>query len=523
MSWARLRLVTLVVAVLTAAACGQKPGVSGSAAPPVAEETAASTTPASAADVTGAAPATDPTPLAGAPSAGATADPSSASGRPAVAPRAGPVPATSAPAPGSAPAAAATAAGRSVGPAPAPESSRVPSSDATGPAPGAEDRTGVSDTEIVIGLHAPITGAAPVPQDSLDKAKGLYWRFVAEHGGVFGRNVRVIIKDDQFNPTRAVQVCREMVERDKVFLLMGIGTDQTIACARYASQVGVPYFATGGSQAGFADLATYFNVSMTFPQQAPMVAQLVRRAQLSQVGILTIDTPNYSDTHTALESAARSAGLQVVRSSRINKNASQSETLAEANAMRTAGAEAVMMMVTPLVFLNLAHAAQGQAYNPLWTGPGLSNGLNLVAEFGCPSIGKATFLSPFPQLDVIDRFDADYRPMYRRVNGEEADDLGLALWGLDKTLHRFFDTTGRDLSRQRFLGTLRSGREFVSNILPSVRYSPGNPFGASQAHVLEADCSSRTYKSAAHLRVVPLSRLVSPSVQSVLTNLLLCW
>jgi ABC-type branched-subunit amino acid transport system substrate-binding protein len=353
----------------------------------------------------------------------------------------------------------------------------------------------VSDTEIVIGLHAPITGAAPVPQDSLEKAKGLYWRFVAEHGGIFGRNVRVVIKDDQFNPSRAVQVCREMVERDKVFLLMGIGTDQTIACARYASQVGVPYFATGGSEAGFADLATYFNVSMTFPQQAPMVARIVQRASLSRVGILTMNTPNYDDTHRALDGAARSAGLQVVRSGRINKNATQSESLAEANALRTAGAEAVMMMVTPLIFLNLAHAAQGQAYSPLWTGPGLSNGLNLVAEFGCPSIGKATFLSPFPQLDVIDRLDPDYRAMYRKVNGEEADDLGLALWGLDKTLHRFFEATGQDLSRPRFMATLRSGREFASNVLPPVHYGPGNPFGASQAHVLEADCSTRTYRT----------------------------
>ncbi|MGH8974621.1 MAG: ABC transporter substrate-binding protein, partial [Acidimicrobiia bacterium] len=403
--------------------------------------------------------------------------------------------------PSSAGAAPATAPpGRTAAAAPpdAPRSRDAPTTAApagTTPAPVAEDRSGVSDTEIVIGLHAPITGAAPVPQDSLEKAKGLYWRFVAEHGGISGRNVRVVIKDDQFNPSRAVQVCREMVEREKVFLLMGIGTDQTIACARYASQVGVPYFATGGSEAGFADLATYFNVSMTFPQQAPMVARIVQRASLSKVGILTMNTPNYDDTHSALEGAARSAGLQVVRSGRINKNATQSETLAEANALRTAGAEAVMMMVTPLIFLNLAHAAQGQAYSPLWTGPGLSNGLNLVAEFGCPSIGKATFLSPFPQLDVIDRLDPDYRAMYRKVNGEEADDLGLALWGLDKTLHRFFEATGQDLSRQRFMATLRSGREFASNVLPPVHYGPGNPFGASQAHVLEADCSTRTYKT----------------------------
>ncbi len=491
----RLRLVALAVAVLAAAACGQKAGVSGPAAPLAAGNGTAVPTAAPATGVSpeaipgaGTGPSANPSPVI----------PPAASARPAASAGASAGAGSAASAPGNAPSAAAAPPERAAGTAPSSGGAGAPAPappGAGGPAPAAEDRTGVSDTEIVIGLHAPITGAAPVPQDSLEKAKGLYWRFVADHGGIFGRNVRVVIKDDQFNPAHAVQVCREMVERDKVFLLMGIGTDQTIACARYAGQVGVPYFATGGSEAGFADLATYFNVSMTFPQQAPMVARIVQRAGLSKVGILTMNTPNYTDTHSALESEARSAGLQVVRSARINKAATQSETLAEANAMRTAGAEAVMMMVTPLIFLNLAHAAQGQAYSPLWTGPGLSNGLNLVAEFGCPSIGKATFLSPFPQLDVIDRLDPDYKAEYRKVNGEEADDLGLALWGLDKTLHRFFEATGPDLSRTRFMATLRSGREFASNVLPPVHYSPGNPFGASQAHVLEADCSTRTYKT----------------------------
>ena len=102
----------------------------------------------------------------------------------------------------------------------------------------------------MIGVHAPITGAAPVPQDSVDKAKDLYWKFLAERGGIFGRNVRVVFRDDQFNPSRAVPVCREMVEQEHAFLLVGIGTDQVVPCARYASQVGVPYFAMGGGESG---------------------------------------------------------------------------------------------------------------------------------------------------------------------------------------------------------------------------------------------------------------------------------
>ena len=499
----RLRVIVVLGALVTAAACGQKAGVSESAAGGRPPGVLSGPGPGAG----GASGSTG----AGAPGAAGTGD---------AAPSAPAVGATGAATPGAAPGVrpgatvptppaagarlGATAATTRAGTPPPGGAAASPASPGAGPgaAPpvspaAADDRTGVTDTEIVIGVHAPITGAAPVPQDSLERAKGLYWRFVAERGGVHGRNVRVIIKDDQFNPSRAVQVCREMVEQDKVFLLMGIGTDQVIPCARYASQVGVPYFATGGGEAGLDRLSTYFNVSMTFPQQAPMVAQVVKRAGKAKVGIVVTNTPNYSDTLSSLEAAARQAGLQVVRTSRMSKNASQSEALAEANALRTSGAEAVMLMLSPLVFLNLAHAAQGQAYSPLWAGPGLSNGLNLVAEFGCPSIAGARFLSPFPQLDVIDRFDPDYRAMYRKVNGEEADDLGLAMWGLDKTLKQFFDATGRDLSRPRLLATITSGREFASSVLPPVRYTPENHFGAAQAHLLEADCQNRRYRTVA--------------------------
>jgi ABC-type branched-subunit amino acid transport system substrate-binding protein len=360
------------------------------------------------------------------------------------------------------------------------------------------DRDGVTDKEIVIGVHAPITGAAPVPQDSVDKAKDLYWKFLAEHGGIFGRNVRIVFRDDQFNPSRAVAVCRELVEQEHAFILFGVGTDQSTACARYASQVGVPYFASGGSEASVAGLKNFFGISMSLPQQAPMVAQVVKKAGKTKVGVVAINTPNYDDTFDSMVQAAKAAGLNVVRADRISKSPSQSEALAETNNLRTAGAEAVMLMHAPVAFLNLAHAAQGQAYTPLWTGPGLSNGLNLVAEFGCPSIAGARFLSPFPELDVVDRLDADYKPTYRKYNkGEEPDDLGLMVWGLEKTLHQFLQATGPDLSRSKLMATLESGREFVSNIFPPARFGPTKHFGATQAHLLEADCSTRRYKTLA--------------------------
>ena len=175
------------------------------------------------------------------------------------------------------------------------------------------DRDGVSDKEIVIGVHAPLTGAAPVPEDSVDKAKDLYWKFVADRGGIFGRNVRVVFRDDQYNPSRAVTVCREMVEEQHAFLLVGVGTDQVVSCARYASQAGVPYFSMGGGEAAVAGLRNYFGISMSFPQQAPLVAQVVKRTGKSKVAVVVISTPNYDDTFSGLVASARDAGRKCSR------------------------------------------------------------------------------------------------------------------------------------------------------------------------------------------------------------------
>ena len=68
--------------------------------------------------------------------------------------------------------------------------------------PGGDDTAGVSDTEIVIGIHAPVTGASPIPQTSFDVGKDIYWQWLAGSAPdeLFGRKVRVVFRDDQFNP-----------------------------------------------------------------------------------------------------------------------------------------------------------------------------------------------------------------------------------------------------------------------------------------------------------------------------------
>jgi branched-chain amino acid transport system substrate-binding protein len=95
-------------------------------------------------------------------------------------------------------------------------------------------------------------------------------------GKVAGRDVRVIVRDDQYNPSRATSVCNQMIQQDQVFLLVGGGgADQIAACARTAAQQGVPYLSAGVDEGALRQLPNYFALSLSYPQQAPLIAQYI--------------------------------------------------------------------------------------------------------------------------------------------------------------------------------------------------------------------------------------------------------
>jgi branched-chain amino acid transport system substrate-binding protein len=361
----------------------------------------------------------------------------------------------------------------------------------------AGDRTGITDQEIVVGLHIPVTGAAAIPQQVVADGAALYFDFINQRGGVNGRKIRLVYEDDHFDANAARQACQKMVEQDHVFLLFGAaGADQIIACARYANGLGIPYFSAGVNQDEVQGLSTYFASSETYPQQSGQIVQIINnRVKKKNLGIVVEDTPSFGDAHNSIVAAARQGGLNVVADDKIDKSADQAQALAEIQRLKAGGADVIYVLLSPIVFLNLTSAAAGQLYSPQWIGPGITNGVDLVAQIGCPGVNGALFLSPFPELDVIDQLDPDYQAAYRSLRGKAGDDIGLGLWGGDRGLAAALQAAGRDLTRQSFIKTLEMGQSYDSHVFPPVAYSPTNHFGSSEMNLLQADCGSKTFKT----------------------------
>jgi ABC-type branched-subunit amino acid transport system substrate-binding protein len=79
--------------------------------------------------------------------------------------------------------------------------------------------TGVTDTEVVIGWTTPLSG--PAALWGVTALGGKAWAdYINDQGGINGRKITVIMKDDGYSPTRAMANLQEM--KGKVFAVCGL-------------------------------------------------------------------------------------------------------------------------------------------------------------------------------------------------------------------------------------------------------------------------------------------------------------
>ena len=101
---------------------------------------------------------------------------------------------------------------------------------------------GVTDTGIILGAHAPMSGALGAVYAMIPRATGAYFNYINDtQGGVCGRKIVYKVEDDNYDPAKGLEVTRKLVEQDKVLALVGnLGDLDHSSAFEYLNQVGVP-------------------------------------------------------------------------------------------------------------------------------------------------------------------------------------------------------------------------------------------------------------------------------------------
>src|SRR3954462_12755262 len=79
---------------------------------------------------------------------------------------------------------------------------------------------GVTDTEIRIGNIMPYTGPLTAFA-AIGRAEAAYFDMVNERGGLNGRKITFISRDDSSNPVTAAEETKNLVEEQNVLLMFG--------------------------------------------------------------------------------------------------------------------------------------------------------------------------------------------------------------------------------------------------------------------------------------------------------------
>jgi len=132
---------------------------------------------------------------------------------------------------------------------------------------------GVSDTEIKIGNTMPYSGPAS-GLGTLGKAEAAYFAMINDQGGVNGRKINFITRDDGYSPPKTVEIVRHLVEEEQVLLMFSqLGTATNTAVQDYLNDNKVPqlFIATGAAK---WDDPKHHPWTMAFTPNYPLEARI---------------------------------------------------------------------------------------------------------------------------------------------------------------------------------------------------------------------------------------------------------
>ena len=95
----------------------------------------------------------------------------------------------------------------------------------------------------------PYSGATS-PYGTIGKSEAAYFRMLNDHGGINGRKINFISRDDASSPPKTLEMVRKLVEEDQVLLMFGpLGTPPNTAIWSYLNENKVPQlFVASGAE-----------------------------------------------------------------------------------------------------------------------------------------------------------------------------------------------------------------------------------------------------------------------------------
>ncbi|MBR0842306.1 ABC transporter substrate-binding protein [Bradyrhizobium liaoningense] len=273
------------------------------------------------------------------------------------------------------------------------------------------DEVGVSDDAILFGQAAALEGPSSALGQQMRQGIVAAFTEINAKGGIHGRKLRLISRDDGYDPDRSVAQTLRLIEEDKVFALIGaVGTPTAMATIPITSARNVPFIGpfTGAEFLRDLELANVVNIRASYGAEAEAwIKHLTEDRKFTRIGIFYQDDSFGRDGLSGVKRALAKRGLELAAEGTFERN-----TRAVRPAWRVikrAEPEAIVMVGTygPCAeFIKLAHRS---GFNPTFVNISFVGANALARELGPEGEGViVSQVVPFP-WDRSLRLVADYQ------------------------------------------------------------------------------------------------------------------
>jgi ABC-type branched-subunit amino acid transport system substrate-binding protein len=351
---------------------------------------------------------------------------------------------------------------------------------------------GLTATTIKLGITLPMTGIASPGYNKIPGAMKAYFDYVNTNGGVNGRKISLVVKDDQYIPATAVARANELILRDKVFALVGtLGTASTkaLTSSTQLSKRGIPSLFVNTGWSGFADKKAYpttFSILPSYQMEAKIMAQFIKDKYAGKKLALI-----YQDDDFGRDALAgfKTAGLTF---DTLIPYASGSQALPATGAgwiskLRTAAPDVTVMFGVS----SATTALLGNAFAAGWVGKtqfvlgSVGGDATTIAATNRGLVGllngaKGLSFAPAPS-DSSDEYIKLFQTIYAAAQPTQTFDNNVVA-GMSNAflVVQALKATGKNLTRKGLIQTIETkGSTFASPFLTPLGYSTTSHVGAT--------------------------------------------
>jgi branched-chain amino acid transport system substrate-binding protein len=323
----------------------------------------------------------------------------------------------------------------------------------------AED--GVTDKEVLIGAGMDLTGAVANWGVNIKAGMEAVFNRVNDAGGVHGRKIRLITYDHVYQPPKAVTNAKRLVERDKVFVMMGhLGTPTTKAIKEYLEERRVPnifpstaasiWTTSGPGHVG--DLATYAD------QTWLIIDHLVKEKKIKKIASFYQDDEYGLDGHLAGKARLKQHELAYV--AEVDYKRADIDFSSQAAKLKESGAEAVILQAVYREPPRLAEQCHAIGYYPLFIGPSpivVDKTIELGGKHVDGMMGVEIYPLPTEPGAFLDLYRADMKKYFPNLALDTTN-----LYGYQKAalFVEAMQRTGRNLTRDSILKGIESIKDW---------------------------------------------------------------